>query len=365
MLVTGNLNPNLLGAFIGPFLDLEEMRELVLVSDEPGPDLPKLVTEGPPRALRRLLGRAGAKLLLCLRLAVRLRPRLFLSYNLVPHGLTSLIVGRAVGLPCVVHLIGGPREWQGGGWTSDNAVLGRLPFPVKPLEAVLTRVIAGHTKVLVMGPSAKRELIARGISDSKVHVVPASVDPDRFPERSGDAIYDIVTASQLNERKRIHEFLDAAQYLRASFPGIRCAIAGTGPLEQSLREYARSLGIDDCVDFLGFRADIEEVFARSRIFVLPSRSEGLSVAMSEAMMSGLPVVVTDVGETAELVQSGENGYLFPVGDVEALVEAVAALLKDPELLKRTGGAARRDALRLSGRERIKELSQALLNDLGS
>jgi len=363
VLVTGRMNPNQLEAHLRPFTDLEEVREVVLVADEPGPALPKLVTEVPHPHLVRAVGRAAAKMFVCVKLAVRSRPHLILSYNLVPHGITSLVTGWAVGVPSAVHLIGGPREWQGGGWRSDNAVVGRLPFPLKPLEAVLVRVIARHDAILVMGSSARRELGARGIRGAKVRALPASVDPARFTDTNEEPTYDIVTVSQLIERKRIGDLLNAVSVLRPRSPNLRCAIAGTGPQERSLRDYASFLGIDDCVDFLGFCRDIEAVYSRSRLFVLTSRSEGLSVALTEAMMSGLPVIVTDVGEASDVVRAGQNGFLFEVGDVESLAGHLSALLEDPELVRTLGQTAKADVVQVSGRARIAELSRAILHDI--
>src|ERR687893_19050 len=82
-----------------------------------------------------------------------------------------------------IHLIGGPREWEGGGWSSDNKVLGRLSRPVRPLEWVLVQAIRRADVLAVMGSNARRELIARGVRPERVVVVPAGVDEALFDTR--------------------------------------------------------------------------------------------------------------------------------------------------------------------------------------
>jgi glycosyltransferase involved in cell wall biosynthesis len=138
------------------------------------------------------------------------------------------------------------------------------------------------------------------------------------------------------------DVLRALAHVRTRRPGIRAAIVGEGPLEAELRALAASLQLGDRVDFVGFRHDIENVYADARVFVLASASEGLPVAMLEAMSAGLPPVVSEVGETGGFVRNGENGFLFPPGDVEALAGVLETLLGDESLQEAVGLAAARE-----------------------
>ena len=115
------------------------------------------------------------------------------------------------------------------------------------------------------------------------------------------------------------------------------------------------------MSFLGFRSDLEVLYACSGIFVLPSRHEGLSVAMSEAMASGLPAVVSDVGDERELVQDGRNGYLFAVGDTATLTDRLEQLLVDHELRGRLGEAAAADAADIVGIDAVAARYRVLLS----
>jgi L-malate glycosyltransferase len=361
LLVTVTFNPNQLRAHLEPIVDLDEVAQVTLIADAPGPRLRKLRTVIPPRWLVRMTGRALAKLLTGVVVSLRERPQWVLGYKLVPHGLNALTIARLTRRKSLIHLVGGPAEWEGGGYRCDNAVLERLPRPVPALDRLLVALIGRADVVAVMGSRARLELIHRGLDPSRVTVVPASVDHHRFrPVVADERRYDIVTVAQFLPRKRIEDVLHAVMLLRLRRPQLRAAIAGTGPLDQALRTQARHLGVDDAVDFLGFVPDIERVYAASRVFVLTSRREGLSIALTEAMACGLPAVVTDVGEARDVLTPGENGYLVEVGDVDALVEHVNRILGDDELRRRMSAAAATTAREVSDRRRIADINRQIL-----
>lgn len=127
------------------------------------------------------------------------------------------------------------------------------------------------------------------------------------------------------------------QYLIAGIPAIleNCpntsfVFAGRGQLETELKEQVQRLGLDKRVHFLGLRQDIPRILALLDVFVLPSLSEGLSMAILEAMAAGKPVVATQVGGNPELVLDGETGFLVPPRNSQALVASLVSLLTNKE-----------------------------------
>jgi glycosyltransferase involved in cell wall biosynthesis len=128
-------------------------------------------------------------------------------------------------------------------------------------------------------------------------------------------------------------------------PPWRLAIAGRGEEESRLRACAPSAGIGARVHLLGFRDDVQDILAAGDLFVMPSLSEGLPLALVEAMSFGLPVVVSGVGGIPEVVTDGVDGLLVPPSDSTALAAALRTLLGDPALRRRLGTAARARALR--------------------
>jgi glycosyltransferase involved in cell wall biosynthesis len=364
LLATVSFNPNQLRSHLLPILAIPEVEEVVLVADEPPPALPKLRGAVPSPRARKALGRAGSKTALCVRLARRLRPDWILSWNIMPHGVNGFLAGRVSGTRSMYHCIGGPREWEGGGWASDNAILGRLPRPVPPVEWALLGVARGSTLVGTMGTGGRQRLISAGLAAGRVVVTPPSIDTDRYAPAPPEAErpYAVVTVAQLIERKRLSDLLAAMARLRERRPDARAAIVGDGPLGPELRRDAARLGVEDAVDFLGRLPDVEEIYRASRVFVLTSRSEGLSVATAEAMACGLPAVVTDVGDMADLVREGRNGHLVRVGDAGGLAERIGALLDDPDRYAAAAAAAREDAVAHSAVDRLRDLYRDLLVD---
>ncbi len=128
------------------------------------------------------------------------------------------------------------------------------------------------------------------------------------------------------------------QYLIAGIPAVleQCpntsfVFAGRGQLEAELTEQVYRLGLEKRVHFIGLRQDIPRILAMLDVFVLPSLSEGLSMAILEAMVAGKPVVATRVGGNPELVVDGETGFLVPPRDSQALAESMVVLLTNKKL----------------------------------
>jgi glycosyltransferase involved in cell wall biosynthesis len=360
LLVTVTLNPNQLRAHLEPITDLPEVEGVTLVADEGQPPMAKLRVVVPPAWLVRIAGRAAAKLLTGIVVSLRERPRWVIAYNVVPHAINALVIGRLTRRRVYVHAIGGPVEWEGGGYASDNKVLSRLPGPVPVLERFLLAVLRSCDVVAVMGSRARAALVAEGLDPERVVVLPASVDETRFMSGGEHRRWDLVTAVQLIKRKRVDEFLQVVANLRRERPDVRAAVAGRGPLLEELKAEARRLGIEDAVDFLGFVSDIESVYADARVFVLASQREGLSIAMTEAMAGGVPVVVSDIGEARDVVVDGENGFVYPLGDVDAMTAHVKTLLEDEERWQRMSAAAVEAVRRSSDRATIRSINRDIL-----
>lgn len=124
-----------------------------------------------------------------------------------------------------------------------------------------------------------------------------------------------------------HQYLiEAIPSILMKCPNTSFVFAGRGELETDLKAQVHRLGVDTKVFFLGLRHDIHRILAMLDVFVLPSLSEGLSMAILEAMVAGKPVVATRVGGNPELVIDGETGFLVPEKDSQALADRVLTLL---------------------------------------
>ena len=117
-------------------------------------------------------------------------------------------------------------------------------------------------------------------------------------------------------------------------------VVGDGPLREELAREAARLGIAPHVQLLGDLADVRFALEALDVFVLPSRTEGMSNALLEAMAMGLPVVATAVGGTPEVIGDGQTGLLVATDDPSAIAAAITRLLDDPATAARLGAAAR-------------------------
>jgi glycosyltransferase involved in cell wall biosynthesis len=149
----------------------------------------------------------------------------------------------------------------------------------------------------------------------------------------------LVSVGNLYPVKGHQHLIDAMALLSVRHPTLHVAIAGRGDLAEPLISRARDLGIADRVHLLGLRRDIPSVLAAAEMFVLPSLSEALPLALLEAMFAGHPIVASDVGDVRAVLASGDAGLLVEPGDPQALAAAIDRLLTDPALARAIGERA--------------------------
>src|SRR5208282_2041176 len=154
-----------------------------------------------------------------------------------------------------------------------------------------------------------------------------------------EASHLIITAANIRRVKGLDVLVRAAAIVGREFPRATFLIVG-GILEpeyaRELEDLTRTLALSDTVKFLGARKDVMPLLAFSDVFCLPSRSEGFSNALVEAMASGLPCVATRVGGNAEALSDGESGFIVDSDNPQAMAERILILLRDPELRRRMG-----------------------------
>jgi glycosyltransferase involved in cell wall biosynthesis len=335
---TTNLNNNLLTSLVAPLVALPEVAEVVWVTDSAGPPLPKVRYVTPRRPVSSHLGRLLLRLPVLAWEIARTRPYLVMGYNLNPHGLVVYGLGRLFGRRVAIHLLGGPNEIRGGGYFVDK----RLTRPNRALEALFLAVIRRTDLVTGYGSGARAYLLAQGVDPARIHIISSKVDTTRFqPRPTAPCAYDLIIAATLIPLKRVDLFLRVVAALRPRFPAIRAAILGDGPLRGELEALAAELGITENVTFLGFRENMEDYYNQAKIFVLTSTTEGISVAMMEAMACGRPAVVTAVGDLPDLARDDETGYLVHPPEEPGFVAALTRLLEDDALRDRLGATARR------------------------
>jgi glycosyltransferase involved in cell wall biosynthesis len=172
----------------------------------------------------------------------------------------------------------------------------------------------------------------------------------------------IVSVGRLTPPKEQGVLIKAFSKVLETFSDYELTIFGEGPEMENLRALAKSIGVGNSVNLPGFSENIiSEIFDAS-VFVLSSKYEGMPNALMEAMACGLPCVSTDCDMgPRELIKDGDSGLLVPVGDVEAMAEAIVKILSSDELANRLGRNARR--ILFTHDERV--ISQQLLDFFSS
>ncbi len=184
----------------------------------------------------------------------------------------------------------------------------------------------------------------RGYIEKSIHVapgrlltlhngIPVASRPAERPPREAVTFMSVGRlAAVKNHPMMLRAFHDVAR----RHPDVRLVIVGDGPERSAIEREIERTRMADRVTVTGFRRDIDTVLAEADVFVLTSRYEGISVALLEAMRSGLPVIGTSVGGIPETVVDGKTGLLVGPEDHEGLVEAMSALATSPELRERMG-----------------------------
>lgn len=153
----------------------------------------------------------------------------------------------------------------------------------------------------------------------------------------------LICTARLSREKGIDILISAMERILTRYPFCKCAVVGDGPLGEKLREDIRSRGLDRQVLLLGFQKDVKPYLSAADVFVLVSYIEGLPYSVLEAMASGLPCVVTDVGGNREAVVDRTTGLVIKPGSVDEAVLAIEYLLSHPQERANMAKAAQRRA----------------------
>lgn len=344
ILLTGTFHSaNWIKAHIAPLAGARRCRSITIVGSADVTGVAKVAVVNVPVWLRRTIGGVPARLLVFWVLALRRRPHVVGGFHLLVNGLAVPLVARTSGARGWYFCVGGPREALDGGVHQENPYFARIGVPDAVIERRLLDAVRACDLVVTMGTSAAEYFAGHGVR--RCEVIAGGIEAERF-QRSGAAPdYDLLVAARLVPIKRLDRFVDVVRVLATARRDVRAVIVGDGPLRRDLEAQSARLGLQDHLVFAGTQADVGAWLARARVFMLTSESEGLSLAIMEAMTCGLPVVAPRIGDLADLVEDGVNGFLVAAPEIPLLADAARRLLDDPVALARFSAAAERTARR--------------------
>ena len=149
----------------------------------------------------------------------------------------------------------------------------------------------------------------------------------------------IGTVCRLDSTKDLPTLLKAIKLVSNETESLKLVIYGEGPLKQYLKKMAESLYLQNTVTFCGYQSNIAECLGSLDIFILTSKLENFSIALLEAMRSGLPIIATRVGGNPEAIEDNKHGILIPPKAPELLAKAIIRFARDKILQQKMGKAA--------------------------
>ncbi len=226
----------------------------------------------------------------------------------------------------------------------------RRPFLTKIKEWLDAMIIRKFDMVTAVCEATREQTVARGIKREKTDVLISGISPDLAPGeidrraiREGFGIGEDDTAFVFVARfygEKAHDtLLRAFAAARATGQSMKLLLLGTGPLEEKIRNLAQELSISEHVIMPGFIDNVPSVLKAMDVMVHASLAEGISLAIYEGMLCGLPVIGSDVDGTPEVVIPGRTGWLVPVRDEEALCRALLDAGANPDLRRKMGKEA--------------------------
>jgi L-malate glycosyltransferase len=342
ILVTGGFpSPNWILNHVRPLTRSRRCAQVIVVTTRRMPDIAGLRAVYPYEWAVRWLGETPARLITFVIASFRHRPHVVGGFHLLVNGLAAALLARLIGGRSLYFCGGGPTEVLGGGAYGENKLFSRLPSGDAVIERRLLAATRTFDVMVTMGNRAADFFAER--NGVRPHVIPGGIDSSRF-KASASTSAELILVGRLVPVKQVDVFLQALEQVRARHAAVRARVVGDGPLRGDLERQARDLGIQDAVVFAGQCEGVERELAAAQIFVLTSATEGVSLALLEAMMSGLPAVVPDVGDLRDLVHDGVNGFVVEGPTPERYAQRIALILDDAALRMRLGAAARTTAL---------------------
>ena len=210
-----------------------------------------------------------------------------------------------------------------------------------PIEKLLSRktyaIITINSEDFLLSKNklkAKKLYYIKGVGVN-IEAIRSNVNQNyNFDFKFSDQNFNIISVGELNTNKNHSIILDALHILNDKH--INYYICGDGSQKDSLKSKADDLGLSDQVHFLGFRTDVLQIVDKMDIFVFPSKREGLSVALMEAMVLQLPVICSNIRGNNDLIVNDKGGYLIDNNDAEGYSNAINILKNNTELRKSFG-----------------------------
>lgn len=258
----------------------------------------------------------------------RFKPDVIQAFFVVPSGGIAYLLNKIHKIPYLVYLGGSDVPW-------GNKVRFLHLYPlISPLIKLFWRssnyIIAPSKGIISLVKHTDPQVV------NKIKKIVNGVDIHKFPKRiKHNKTVHILAVGRLTYRKGFQDLIKALAVLKSERISFRCHIVGGGDYESELKILATKLKLNKLIKFLSTLnySDLIKQYQKSDIFVLPSYSEGMSLALIEAMAAQNAVIATNVEGNNEVVRHNKNGYLIKVGDPSQMAKYLKDLIINRQKLR--------------------------------
>lgn len=279
------------------------------------------------------------------------KPYISLAYFGIPSGPAAFFTKLFYRIPYYILLRGGDVP---GFSPKELDFYHRL---TRPIIHFLWR----EAKGVIANSKGLRELASKSLPGLKIEVIPNGIDQELFdltrPKSENIREINILFAGRFTPQKGVDFLLNSLSLVQSNIPKIQIWLAGDGPERKHMEKLVgnHDYGGRFIIKFLGWKSrdELNKLYEKADIFILPSRDEGMPNVLLEAMAAALPVIATRVPGSEELVIDGKNGFLIEKENREDLAQALEKLISDPIARQQMG---------IAGRKTVREYSWARIAD---
>ena len=312
-------------AKFNPLINLDIIKEIIVVRKEPGPMIPKLSYRTLPGICKKPVFNLLVTPLVLLTTVIYTKADLIIAYHYQPHFYFAYFASLLTNVPYVIGQTG-----------TDVQAFSKRPV----LGSLMRHIVRKAFSFNVPGRATYEFWLSQKVSPKSLRILHSTINTDIFKPGDADKIYDFIFVGRITEVKRLDKLILAASTLVGEFPGLRICIVGSGHLEVILKQMVADYKLDSVFEFVGLQSNINIWLNKAQAFVMCSDSEGLPCAMMEAMSCGLICIGPNVNNMADLLVDDVTGYLFDTNDFGMLTHRIKHVLNNIEDLADMRKAAR-------------------------
>ena len=303
--LAGSLSEGLVYSKILPIINSDEISQVYVFIREKSLELPKCTYITSPQIIYKIPYKI---IKIPLRIIFELSQIIYYSFNkkpdlingiyTIPYGLYSVFIARMLFKKNIVSIIGDEEELKkiGHKYAKFETRINNLVFK-----------ISSH--ITVKGEKTKDYLIKNGIEESKISIFNGSIDEEKFFNKKLERDIDAIFVGAFSELKGPDRFIKIISGLKKYVPSIKAVMAGKGEMFYKIEMMIKEYDLGNNVTLLGYKNNVEDYLNRAKLLFMPSRCEGLSTAMLEAMACGCVPIVSDVGNMTDAAKHEINSLV--------------------------------------------------------